>query len=115
MSVSQKDLEDLLLATQRANRESAPPAAMAGIGQFQSALCPAVFGGLSLIGPATDQPLGTTPEKLVGFDAVMPASGGLLTFEGMLPSETTDDLIVLDRGIYLVLASINAVVSTGAA
>ena len=107
-------LSQVLLEAQKNNRILIPPAAMAGIGQFQSAVAPSEFGGMALGAPVADQPLSTTPEKLIGWDNIIPifASNGLKP-EGVLPNVDNDQLIMLDPGIYNLIISINAVVATG--
>ncbi len=107
---------DVLLANSRQNRAKFPPVAMTGIGQFPLALVPSVFGGIALEGPAPNQFIGTLPEKITGFDKVIPdfATSGVHP-EGLLPDPDTDQLQVLKGGIYLVNIRINAIVTTGAA
>jgi hypothetical protein len=113
MSVA-NDVFDALIAAQKNNREQMPPVAMAGIGHFQSALTPAVFGGLSQEGTAADQPLGTTPLKLNGFDRLIPHLGDTgISPEGVLPDSANDEMIVLRKGVYMVNVIINATVSSG--
>lgn len=116
MAEISKPLEDLLLAANKNNRILIPPAAMAGIGQFPNAVAPAEFGGMGLGDPVTDQPLSTTPEKLVGFDRVLPTVGASgMSPEGMIPNVTNDQIIMLDPGLYNIIISINAVVASGQA
>lgn len=107
-----KVLEDALLAAQQNNRILYPPVASAGIGHFQSAIAPAMFGGLSLLGPVANQPLTTTPEKLIGWEGIIPAAPA--NPEGILPIAADSDITLLAAGVYQGVISINAVVATGA-
>ncbi len=87
---------------------------MAGIGKPQLALTPAVFGGIAVVGEAAPQTLGTTPEKVIGFDLARPnfAQSGLYP-EGMIPYLDDDSMVVLGDGIYLISIRFNAVVPIG--
>ncbi len=107
---------ETFLANSRANRYNYPPVALGGIGQEPLALVPAVFGGIGVVGPVANQPLGTTPEKITGFDQVVPdfATSGIYP-EGLIADAASDELRVAVSGVYLVNIRINATVTTGAA
>ncbi len=107
-------LEGVLLAQRDRNRYLLPPPANAGIGQWQSALVPAVFGGLSVFGVVDDQPLTDTPVKLEGFNEVVPnGEGNNPAPEGMLPDFLNSEIILLDAGVYNITLAINANIAAG--
>jgi hypothetical protein len=113
MAVSEQ-IRRQIIAAQQSNRALLPPAQCTGIGQFQSALVPAMFGGLGAADPVPDQPLGTSATKISGFDQVLPSveiSGAYP--EGMLPIVADDDIALLQGGVYMVLVTLNATVSAG--
>ena len=73
MAVITPQIEQELIDHQRHNRYEIPPAVMAGIGKYQSAVAPSMFGGMSGLDPAPNQPLGATPEQLTGWAKILPA------------------------------------------
>jgi hypothetical protein len=106
--------ERVLEAWRKANYYEVPPNAMSGIGQNQSALAPSNFGGLAHTGaPAADQPLGTTPVKLVGFSTIVPLVADVMNPEGMIPTPINDQVIMAHEGMYLINSFVNATVDSG--
>ena len=93
-----------------------PPFAMSGVGQFQFALIPSIFGGIAVEGAAAEQILNLAPAKIIGFDHIRPdfSTDGIYP-EGMICNHVEDSLHVLAKGLYVVSFRINATVPAGSA
>lgn len=89
-----------VLAGIAANRVFLPPGQIQGLGQPQVGLQPAVWGGMGMVTPVP-QTFGTANSKVVLFDNPFPLASTGLVPEGCYFDTPNDEIIVLQRGVYL--------------
>jgi hypothetical protein len=64
------------------------------------------YGGISLVnGPAPPQPLGLTPEKIIGFDTNNPEVPNRV-----IPNAADDSLTITEEGVYFTYVNVTATV-----